>query len=539
MGLFDRFKDDRLDENEIKKNDIHSLLALMDGPPEIRRKSVNALVDIGKPATPHLINSIDHPNPRVREDIIETLGRIKDPEALEVIISTLDDPGWEVRRNAVKALGLIKGEEAVNPLIQALDDENKKVRTNALASLGKIGDIRAQKFFIESFKGKNKQTHKIVTKALIKIGPSSVDSLIGFLKDSEDEVRGRAAEALGEIGDIKATPFLVELLKDDISDVRIKAADALGQLKDSAAIGPLVEARNDDDYEVAEVAIWALRDMGDEALQPLLRILKEDNVDARKMAAQTLGHMGHKKAIKPLIEALNDESEYVRRGASWGLGKIKADEGMEPLIEALDDDEWWVRMDAATALGNFKEKKAVEALGMLLDKEKEMIVAERVINSLREIGDKDAIGPLSRFLFSKFDRLKWRTLMALDEIGWEPSNDLETVYHLIIKKKWHDVGEYGELAVEPLHLALDNVDFHDKANIISILGNIGNPKSVNHILRYLGTGQGVYIEAMAALEKIDDVLVIDGLIGVAEREGFDAENAKKVLEKKGFTMEEK
>ena len=59
------------------------------------------------------------------------------------------------------------------------------------------------------------------------------------------EIRSRAADALGHIGDERAAPVLIEALRDKASEVRQKAAQALGQIGDVSAVPSLAEALKD------------------------------------------------------------------------------------------------------------------------------------------------------------------------------------------------------------------------------------------------------------------------------------------------------
>ena len=65
----------------------------------------------------------------------------------------------------------------------------------------------------------------------------AVPELIGALKDNDDPVRAKAAEALWALGkEAKdAVPSLVPLLKDRNSSVRLNAVGALGEIGPDAA----------------------------------------------------------------------------------------------------------------------------------------------------------------------------------------------------------------------------------------------------------------------------------------------------------------
>ncbi len=65
-----------------------------------------------------------------------------------------------------------------------------------------------------------------------------MEPLIAALKDGYPGVCRDAAEALGQLGDIRAVEPLSAALKDSDKYVCQKAADALGQLGDARAVEP-------------------------------------------------------------------------------------------------------------------------------------------------------------------------------------------------------------------------------------------------------------------------------------------------------------
>ncbi|MEH1861114.1 MAG: HEAT repeat domain-containing protein, partial [Nostoc sp.] len=105
-------------------------------------------------------------------------------------------------------------------LIAALKDSDFDVRGNAASALGKIGNAEA------------------------------VQKLIAALKDSESYVRGNAASALGKIGNAEAVPELIAALKDSDSYVRGNAASALGKIGNAEAVPELIAALKDSDSYV-------------------------------------------------------------------------------------------------------------------------------------------------------------------------------------------------------------------------------------------------------------------------------------------------
>ena len=93
--------------------------------------------------------------------------------------------------------------------------------------------------------------------ALGRIGSneaSAVPVLIDALSQATDVgIRLTAIEALGSIGDRRATPLLITFVEDETGDHRVTAARALGQIQDPAAAATLYRVlgrlKNSDDHD--------------------------------------------------------------------------------------------------------------------------------------------------------------------------------------------------------------------------------------------------------------------------------------------------
>jgi len=89
---------------------------------------------------------------------------------------------------------------------------------------------------------------------LRQLGPPAVEYLIINLGDSDKKVRLAAVDALGEIGDSRATDHLVTMLGDPDQDVRFACVVALGSISDERSVGPLAAACNDKNGFVRAIA---------------------------------------------------------------------------------------------------------------------------------------------------------------------------------------------------------------------------------------------------------------------------------------------
>jgi HEAT repeat protein len=80
------------------------------------------------------------------------------------------------------------------------------------------------------------------------------------------------------------------------------------------------------------------------------------------MAAKALGRLRAQEAAEPLLSMLKDDNINVRRVAVEALGRIASEVSVPALLEALQDDAWWLRWSAAYALGRIGDRQVVPQL---------------------------------------------------------------------------------------------------------------------------------------------------------------------------------
>jgi HEAT repeat protein len=102
----------------------HLIQALGDWDSGVRAAACEALVKIGAPAVPHLIQALGDGDRDVRVAACRALGEIGDGQAVPHLIQALGDRDWYVRAAACRALGQIGDPQALPHLTQALEDED-------------------------------------------------------------------------------------------------------------------------------------------------------------------------------------------------------------------------------------------------------------------------------------------------------------------------------------------------------------------------------------------------------------------------------
>ncbi|KAK3805984.1 MAG: armadillo-type protein [Linnemannia gamsii] len=195
------------------------------------------------------------------------------------------------------------------------------------------------------------------------LSESAIQSLIGALKDDNDDVRSSAASVLDNQSTLSesAIQSLIGALKNENDIVRRSVVLALGNqsILSESAIQSLLGALKDNNDNVrwsAKSALGNQSTLPESAMQSLIGALKDKNDDVRSSAASVLGKQSilSKSAIQFLITTFRDENDDVRSSAMLVLGKqsLFCNSPIQPLIDALKDDKAYARRSAALALSN-------------------------------------------------------------------------------------------------------------------------------------------------------------------------------------------
>jgi len=158
---------------------------------------------------------------------------------------------------------------------------------------------------------------------------SDISSLVSLLASKDGVQRCKARAALIEIGN-PAVDSLVKAMKDRNQTVRWESAKALGQIRNPKSVDALVAALQDRLFDVRWLAAEALIGIGD-------------------------------KSVKPILQALVDypKSEELREGAHHVLHDLvtsKYRDDLKPVITSLEDITFTLDIP-------IRAKKALKAIG--------------------------------------------------------------------------------------------------------------------------------------------------------------------------------
>ena len=295
-----------------------------------------AIMAIGKPAAPYLIAALPNASDRSFRLIVQLLGWIADPQAVDVIIPLLKHNDPAIQIIAADALGWIGDPRAVPQLIQSLTSSDPKIRAAAAFALGHTDPKQA------------------------------IDPLKAALTDADARVRQWAVYAFLKT-ESQYSQTILPLLQDPSVDVRVVTAMALGKMKEPLAIEPLIARLSDPEIRVVNQTIIAL------------------------------SRMPNPRTIAAIAEKINDANEYVFKTSIRVLSAIDDPAALDILITSLSSDRLEIRKTVFDALLKYKNPRVNDAFVQLLN-EKDRQLLEMVIKTLGERRVESAVIPLCDIL---------------------------------------------------------------------------------------------------------------------------------------------
>lgn len=243
--------------------------------------------------------------------------------------------------SAVMDLGRLGGPDAVKLLIQALQRPDGIARS-AARELGRMRDVTATQPLVALLA--RPEVGQSAQEALVHMGPTAVDELLGALHQENPLGRRRAAEALGEIGDKRAVEHLARLVESDPDDaVKTSAVTALGQMKDPRGLWVLVGILKlrDETQPDRQAALESLR----QAARLAMRRIGDPLGQKREGAPRTL-----EAAVEQLEQSLSDLEVHPR--LLGDLAFLKEGELISILKElvAASEEVSWAKLESREPL---------------------------------------------------------------------------------------------------------------------------------------------------------------------------------------------
>ncbi|MDW7731600.1 MAG: HEAT repeat domain-containing protein [Methanolobus sp.] len=292
--------------------------------------------------------------PNHLKEVTHAFNSFESPQNIENIAKYLKDDNVEVREYAAERFYELKDERAIDALIESLHDKSKKVQYNAALALGKLNTPEAIGVLISNLENEDES---IVNNAVCGLGKSqnkSIDKILYELVIDESHCGSSVALHICEHSDFFYNDdnfeYFIQILKCERIHARMHAITGLAYMHDKKAIPFLIPALNDEDIRNRQRAIYGFKNKGEEAIEPLVQILEDENTFKNKKllraTVSALSTIDNPKIIDILIKALSIKDVYVRITVCEALGKRKDSKSIEALKECCFDENEKV-VDAA------------------------------------------------------------------------------------------------------------------------------------------------------------------------------------------------
>lgn len=274
-----------------------------------------------------------------------TLMYLHDPRGVDPMLKIVQDQSESSEKRSAIAVyvGYMKDARAVQPLIDILknEQEDPELRAGIAGALGEIGDRRAIAAFLELLHGEDVRFHSAA-------GRRELENLQTCLRTASGDLAVQLADMIQHVERGRS-------LHD-----RILAA--LRPFRDAGTLDFLLPQLATDDTAHRTSIAAVVGDIGEPALEPLLRATRHDDARIREGAADALGFKADPRAISRLEDILrHDREAAVRRAAASSLGFINDDRVMEPLAQGLRDPDVYVRQSSAQSLNHLAMAGRVDA----------------------------------------------------------------------------------------------------------------------------------------------------------------------------------
>lgn len=325
--------------------------------------------------TSALLRVIEDSDDYLRGDVIQALGEIGSATAVPALIKRLKDVNFNNQEAAAAALARIRDDRAISPLVELLRSTSAHPQTRAAAAkaLGEFGDAKSAPGLLKALEDVDPSSRCLALEVLSFTGNGrSVPMAVAALHDSDANVRRQALKTLSSLPDSSAVEPLLHLLAritsgqwpfhEEIPNTKtldtVTIVDALGRIGDARASPALEALLHSPILEVRRAAAKALDMLG---WWPANDELYTQYAFSNQRWEELI-NLGWDKTRLALQEALSAGDSDLRCNAVIALKQVGGCRATASLIGALADDDSRVAGTAASALAEVGDAHAVAPL---------------------------------------------------------------------------------------------------------------------------------------------------------------------------------
>ncbi|MBW7876570.1 MAG: adenine phosphoribosyltransferase [Candidatus Cloacimonetes bacterium] len=334
------------------------------------------------------------------------------------LMDSLKDMDYRVRRDAVLSLKGTASKENTALLIESLGDDNETVSSEAIKILKNFGEA-ALPHLIGALKHSSYTVRRNAAQVLAGMGNAYLQTLLDLAKTNDDDIQFWISEVISQFGS-RSVKTLVEIIEADDMPAKLCAISALGRTRVKEAVRPLLHCLDEEQWTIRKTAAQALIQLGQLAVDEVIRVLNCGVTDREFWAIQILGEISGSKARKSLISKLLSENIPVdqKQVILQSMRNMESVEVVEPLIQMLGDKNWFVRKQAADTLwelGEMGQEHLIRAL-----RSKNTDIRYWSVKVLGDLQCLDAVPQICQILKNDSSwSVRASAALALGEMGYE------------------------------------------------------------------------------------------------------------------------
>ncbi|TVR01388.1 MAG: HEAT repeat domain-containing protein [Desulfovibrionales bacterium] len=309
---------------EIGNQDISTILALLDDADgDIRIFATDILGSTRSIlAVPHLCQALLHDaDVNVRYQAAVSLGNLGFPEAVQCLNQALEDEEW-VQFSVIEALLKIRDESSINALIQTMPKATDLVASMIVDALGEMGNLKSIPLMLERLDVAPWALRNKIVKAVVQI------------------MGGRVLNLLPALEQAHFRKYLLSALEDEDETIQDAAISGLASLRVTEAAGPIIAMASELDPNseahqdrMSSMAI-ALAEIG--ATEVFRQTLQETNTEALDVTVNALRRLPGPDSSQILMEAFWRHDRDVQRQLVDALNAVAGDEANSFFMDLLD-----------------------------------------------------------------------------------------------------------------------------------------------------------------------------------------------------------
>lgn len=440
---------------------------------------IHVLAEIqGTSALRALGECLSNPHPFVRSEAVRAISRHESARTMALLLRASRDPEPTIGRMAGRSLirklernpallaeirtntaeGIIELLDVRWAMEYLADVYPEPLRIVAARRLGQIGGEEATTTLVSLIEAWRGPVQDACWRAFEACGAVTDHLVLPLLANHDGSVRARAIAVYGKFADLHAEGLLSGFAGDPDPDVRIESLQALFNIIQGNALPYLEKALDDEDERVRLRTVELLVRLPDTA-HLLVPVVANEKGLIRRKALTALANLG---IVTPelvlaymefLLEGANvtdmSDREYLDGlgAAAKALGKENVPEGLLALTALVRSVIKRLRRIAIEGIMSYAPEERADALFSLQDTY-DMDVLKNVAFGLHEGKDSRSIVPLIRTSYECKGRPQVRAQAVIKD--YEEVSDLEFLLGCL-KNRWASVRRFGAERLKILH----------------------------------------------------------------------------------------